>query len=182
MDLKPNFSWIHAINAPPGEALDALQHLYAQLDADIAARKPICNTSGRCCNFEVWGHRLYVSTLELAFFRHVITLRQTNALASRANVQYPPAKAAVTFPLPLHQENGILSPGCPWQIANLCTAREARPLGCRIYFCDSTAQSWQQERYEHYHQKIIALHGQFHLPYHYLEWRSALTHIDNHPQ
>ena len=25
---------------------------------------------------------------------------------------------------------------CPYQIAGRCTAREHRPLGCRIYFCD----------------------------------------------
>ncbi len=25
---------------------------------------------------------------------------------------------------------------CPYQEGNLCTAREARPLGCRTHFCD----------------------------------------------
>ena len=29
---------------------------------------------------------------------------------------------------------------CPFQVNNLCTARDARPLGCRIYFCDPAYQ------------------------------------------
>src|SRR4029078_813190 len=26
--------------------------------------------------------------------------------------------------------------GCPFQVNGLCTARERRPLGCRVYYCD----------------------------------------------
>ena len=26
--------------------------------------------------------------------------------------------------------------GCPFQIDGLCSQRETRPLGCRVYFCD----------------------------------------------
>ena len=35
--------------------------------------------------------------------------------------------------------------GCPFQVGNLCTAREQRPLGCRIYFCDPAYQDRQGE-------------------------------------
>ena len=157
-----------AIPIIPNEALEKLKLLYAELDDDIALRKPVCNASGRCCKFELWGHRLYVSTLELAAFVHVTQLDQSDVPPSDTN-------AAITFPLPLYQEDGTLSPGCSWQIDGLCTARSARPLGCRIYFCDTTAKSWQQERYEYYHEKITALHAAFEIPYRYMEWRQALA-------
>jgi Fe-S-cluster containining protein len=67
--------------------------------------------------------------------------------------------------------------GCPFQVEGLCTAREARPLGCRLYFCDENAQSWQSEVYEKYHAKLRAVHERFGLPYRYLEWRAALREL-----
>ena len=165
-------SVLNAISMPSLKALDGLQRLYGELDRDIAGRQPVCNTSGRCCKFELWGHRLFVSTLELAWFRN-ITLQQT--ATSMPLPSKPPTM--VTFPLPLYAENGQFNPGCPWQVDGLCTAREARPLGCRIYFCDTTTESWQHERYEYYHQAIAALHETFRLPYRYMEWREALALI-----
>jgi Fe-S-cluster containining protein len=165
-DFNPFLQVIHAI---PMQALETLAELYEQLDHDIARRKPICNTSGRCCKFEAWGHRLYVSTLELASFQHI------TGVETKAKPFADAIPRGITFPLPLYMEDGEFSPGCPWQIDGLCTARAARPLGCRIYFCDTTAESWQQERYEHYHQKIVALHEEFLIPYRYMEWRQALA-------
>jgi Fe-S-cluster containining protein len=67
--------------------------------------------------------------------------------------------------------------GCPYQINNLCTAREARPLGCRIYFCDENAKSWQNEVYEKYHAQLAAVHERFGVPYRYIEWRAALREL-----
>lgn len=162
-------SVLQALEAVPVQAIEKLAELYELLDQDIAQRQPICNTSGRCCRFEQWGHRLYVSTLELAHFRHMIQI------STQAQPVANTSRSAISFPLPLYAENGTFNPGCPWQIEGLCTARSARPLGCRIYFCDTTAESWQQERYEHYHQKIAALHQAFDIPYHYMEWRHALA-------
>ncbi len=170
--LREIDGFVQALHTPPGRALEKLGELYAQLDCDIAIRQPICTTSGRCCKFEIWGHRLYVSTLELANFLQVTRGEQPGRPRTDS-------VAAITFPLPLYQEDGTLNPGCPWQIDGLCTARAARPLGCRIYFCDTTAESWQQERYEYYHEKITALHAAFNIPYRYMEWRQALTLLEN---
>jgi Fe-S-cluster containining protein len=67
--------------------------------------------------------------------------------------------------------------GCPYQVDKMCTAREARPLGCRVYFCDSNAQSWQNEVYEKYHAQLKAVHERLGLPYRYVEWRAALREL-----
>jgi len=71
--------------------------------------------------------------------------------------------------------------GCPYQEGTKCTAREGRPLGCRIYFCDENSQSWQEEVYEKYHAQLKALHEQYQVPYRYLEWRAALREVAGVP-
>ena len=52
----------------------AVGRVYADVQAAIDERKPPCAISGRCCRFEEYGHRLYVTTLELAAF-----VRELNA-------------------------------------------------------------------------------------------------------
>ena len=38
-----------------------LRALYDALDADVAARGPVCQVSGRCCQFATYGHTLFLS-------------------------------------------------------------------------------------------------------------------------
>jgi len=82
--------------------------LYAMVDAAIAAASPKCEGSGRCCRFTEYGHTLFLSHFE------------AEILLETAPAYEPP----------------ITRDGCPFQVNNLCTARDERPLGCRIYFCD----------------------------------------------
>ena len=134
------------------ECLTAVQGIYALLDQEIAARKPVCGMSGRCCRFEEYGHRLYVTTLELAaFLRH--------------SPQAPAASPAWD------------GTGCPWQAGKGCTARPLRPFGCRIYFCDPGAKLWQEELYERLHRQLKGLHETLGVAYFYTEWRLALCAV-----
>lgn len=82
--------------------------IYAEAGAAIAAAGPRCEASGRCCRFEEYGHTLFLSHFEAEVL-----------LASAPAYETPVTRAF-----------------CPFQVDNLCTARDARPLGCRIYFCD----------------------------------------------
>ena len=86
--------------------------VYAAADAAVRAAGPRCDSSGRCCRFTEYGHTLFISQFE------------ADILLESA----PPYTKPVT------------RDGCPFQIDNLCTARDARPLGCRIYFCDPSYQ------------------------------------------
>lgn len=89
---------------------EGLKALYADLDAAVAQAGPTCALSGRCCRFEEYGHTLFLSAPEAALL-----------LADAP----PPVR-------PL--DDGAT---CPWQDdRGRCHAREARPLGCRVYFCD----------------------------------------------
>src|SRR5262249_30797166 len=114
--------------------------------------KPICNTSGRCCRFDELGHRLYVTTVELAAFVYELELSGAKS------------RDVGTW-------DGT---GCPFQVGGLCGVHVIRPFGCRIFFCDETATEWQNEQYERFHQHLKQLHQTLEVPYFYVEWRQAL--------
>jgi Fe-S-cluster containining protein len=95
-------------SGPQSQVVAELQALYAWADAEVAAHSPRCEASGKCCRFKEYGHRLYLCQVEA---RHLLE----NA---------PP------YPMPANEA------GCPFQVDSLCTRRETRPLGCRVYFCD----------------------------------------------
>jgi hypothetical protein len=86
--------------------------VYSAVDAAIAAAVPRCDASGRCCRFTEYGHTLFISAFE----------------------------AELLFIGALEKHGPFSRDSCPYQVNGLCTAREHRPLGCRIYFCDPTFQ------------------------------------------
>jgi Fe-S-cluster containining protein len=141
-------------DATRAEVIAAVGALYDAQTNAVAERKPVCIASGRCCKFEEFGHRLYVTTAELAFF--------CDALARLSTI----SRAAWD------------GRGCPFQIGKLCGVHGIKPLGCRMFFCDATATEWQNQQYEHFHAALRALHEQHHLAYHYVEWRSALIALE----
>jgi hypothetical protein len=57
-------------------------------------------------------------------------------------------------------------------------------MGCRIFFCDPTADQWQQQLYEQLHLELKQLHERLAIPYFYVEWRDALQalSLDAQPQ
>ena len=58
-------SWAIWREAAGREAIDrAIHQLYDDLGQAVVERRPVCNASGRCCRFEEYGHRLYVTGLE----------------------------------------------------------------------------------------------------------------------
>ena len=132
--------------------------IYADVAAQIEARGPACWASGRCCNFERAGHLLYVTGLEAAFtvLRREPTLVPAEVSAARARG------------------------GCPFQEGHLCGAHAIRPLGCRVYFCDRSAQEWQHALSEHALEQIRSLHDRFAIPYRYGEWRAMLELLSRH--
>ncbi len=125
--------------------------LYARLAERIARRRPVCGMSGRCCRFEAFGHRLYVTTMELAVF--VRELRTAG----------PPAT------------DGWDGTGCPFQVAGQCGVHAIRPFGCRVFFCDPTAGEWQEALYADHHAEMKRLHETMGVAYRYVEWRTALS-------
>jgi Fe-S-cluster containining protein len=146
-------SWAAAVRSPAVAA--ELEAIYDYIAAAVESRRPVCVASGRCCKFDEWGHRLYVTGIEAAY-----TVARLSADMPRLNGNTLGAARAAG--------------GCPFQLAKLCGAHAVRPLGCRIYFCDETAQEWQQELYERLMREVRALHDRHAIEYRYGEWREML--------
>lgn len=151
----PETAWLAAACDPMISG--SLDEIYARLSSAVAARGPVCWSSGRCCNFETTGHRLYVTGLEAAY-----TLTRLPAEIRIVLGSISEARARG---------------GCPFQSANLCAVHAIKPLGCRIFFCDRSAQSWQRELSEQMLEQIRALHDRHGVDYLYAEWRSLLESI-----
>lgn len=147
-----------AVHAAAGreDVRAAIHALYQRVQEEIDRRRPVCRQSGRCCRFEEYGHRLYVTTMELAAF--------VNEL-QRIEPPRPSAGLPILDPAP---------GGCWFQQGGLCSVHSIRPFGCRIFFCDPSAEQWQQEQYERFHREIRALHDDLGVPYFYVEWRRGV--------
>ena len=113
-----------------GSVLRQLPVLYEELARDIAAAAPVCEVSGRCCRFKEYGHTLFLSR--------------------------PEAELLLSEGLP--QGATVDEACCPFQIGGLCTARERRPLGCRVYFCDPQYADTGPELSERYIRRLKELH------------------------
>ena len=161
-----------AVEATAGraEAAAAVRRLYDAVGAEIERRKPACAVSGRCCRFEEYGHRLYVTTLELAAF---IRARADGERGPDASSPAHPrtSLSSLVLPPPSLPWDGT---GCPFQVGKLCGVHAIRPFGCRMFFCDPGAADWQNDAYERFHAELKRLHDELDVPYFYVEWRQAL--------
>ncbi len=147
-------TWFDAAQQPAIDA--AIGGLYARLDEAIAARRPVCRQSGRCCKFDSFGHRLYVTGLEIARFV--------------AKAPQAPAEMRGQTSLELFRGDA-----CVYQVDGLCSVHAIRPLGCRVFFCEAGTEAWQQDVYESCMAELRALHERHALPYAYMEWRAGLS-------
>ena len=126
--VQSNAPFINAVRDLLQEAEDRL--------TDAGAESRAC---GRCCDFKRMGHRLYLSTGEMA-----VLLTQ----------------------LPPHDTIHLM---CPYQIVYRCHARENRALGCRTFFCDKVSDAAGQQVYEEIHRQLRQLHEQHGIEYIYRE-------------
>lgn len=157
--------------------------LYVRLNAEIAAAAPVCTNRGACCKFDTYGHLLFVTPAELAFF-----IAASPAAETRSDQSPPGVAAAKGLLQVLPPDAGRTTPdaavsaarerSCPYQVGGLCTARERRPLGCRVFFCDPDAQEWQPLAYERYLTELKQIGAEAGLPYQYVEWLSALQQVE----
>jgi Fe-S-cluster containining protein len=137
------------------QAISAVSGIYDDIARQISQIGPICQLSGKCCRFEEYGHRLYVTTAELATF--VAMARQT--------------------PAPPHLLDHADGGGCRFQQNRLCTVHQSRPMGCRMFYCDPRTEQPLQELFEQMHTRLKRIHDDLQIPYYYLEWRAALAII-----
>lgn len=113
--------------------------IYREADAEVRAAGPVCVASGRCCRFKEYGHVLFLSNLE----------------------------AEVLLAHAPKYETPVSPESCPFQRDNLCTAREPRPLGCRVYYCDPAYQETGNQITEKYLRRLKELAQARHVAWSY---------------
>jgi Fe-S-cluster containining protein len=170
-DLELVKGWLAAVTR--AEVRSALESVYAAAAEAIAARGPACWASGRCCNFEKTGHLLYVTGLEAAYALHMLGDALAEHASQRSATRDDQAVRTLHV-LPRASESSAEPGACPFQSRNLCTIHAIKPLGCRVYFCDRSAQQWQNELSERLLAEIRGLHDGYGLEYRYGEWRGML--------
>ena len=129
--------------------LRRLREIYRQVDAAVAELPATCLGGGACCKFDLAGHRLYVSTGELALLMEANPIDLARCSRRR----------------------------CPYQLGPRCMAREVRPLGCRTFFCGEEMTPQLHESYEHFHHLIRAAHQTHWRPYAYVELTFSLPQL-----
>ena len=129
----------------PAGALNELEALYREVDDAVSACGVACWLRGQCCNFAVADHRLYASSLEIAYVRE---------------------KHAEPF-----AAGSVL---CPFWKEGLCVERERRPLACRTYFCDPAYRVATEALYERFHGRIREIADRYGIDYRYEPFVAAL--------
>ena len=126
---------------PLSEIRLELRRLYQDVDQAVSDLNPTCALSGRCCRFREYGHSLFLSAAEAVFLADLAP-RPTRDLDAGES--------------------------CPWQDAHgRCAAREARPLGCRVYFCDPLYEEHAPKLSETFLNRLKRLADERDWPWHY---------------
>jgi len=130
------------------DVIGAMREFFEAVDKDIAVRGALCTNRGACCRFGEFGHRLYVTTLEVVYFlaKHPLCLPVTGDV-------------------------------CPHAIDGSCHARDGRPLGCRVFYCDPNAQDWQGPLTEEMLARLRDMHIRLNVPYVYQDWLNILRRV-----
>jgi Fe-S-cluster containining protein len=141
---------------------DRLRGLLDEIDRLVGESGFACQQSGRCCRFESFGHRLYMTGLEVAWFR---------SLVGSVSVEDSEV-GGKTIGLRVID---VKQDGCPYQVDGACSVHGDRPFACRVFFCQEGSGDWQVKRYEVFQAEMKRLHEELDLPYRYMEWRAGLA-------
>lgn len=129
--------------------IDEVERLYREVEAEINPHQDLCLLRGVCCDFRNCDHRLYASSIEVAYARDRLERRNAEISSSDPDL-------------------------CPFWRDGRCEARAERPLGCRTYFCDPSWIGRGEEIYERYYARLRALSSQHGLEHSYAPWVTAI--------
>jgi len=126
--------------------LQRVQQVYDWLGEQTAALKPSCRVCGVCCDFDHYGHRLYITTPEMLYFLHYL-------------------------PFDLRpMTDGV----CPYRQEGRCTVYSRRFAACRI-FCCTTDPHRQHQLSEEAIARLKSICREYDLAYRYIDLKYALS-------
>jgi len=124
-----------------------VQEIYDWLDEQLKAQSPDCVACGKCCDFDSFGHRLFVTTPEILFFENKIGSRDIKKMAGGR---------------------------CIYQADGKCSVYQYRFAGCRIFDCKANPD-FQSDLTETVIKKFKSLCEEYEVPYRYVDLPKALN-------
>lgn len=123
----------------------SVQEVYNWIDQQIAQDPASCDACGKCCNFDAYDHRLFVTSPEMIYF------------ASKIADPKPMTKGY-----------------CPYLVEGKCQTHESRFAGCRIFLCtaDTDMQGCLSEQAL---EKFKDICQKFNIDYYYTDLKTALN-------
>jgi Fe-S-cluster containining protein len=135
------------------QIISEVSGIYQWLEGELAKLSQSCDACGKCCDFESFGHRLYVTTPELMYFRYYLG---------------PEIKEMAT---------GV----CPYRIDGKCTVYPYRFAGCRIFTCKGDTEK-ENQICEEAVRRFKALCNEYGLDYHYVYLQTGLEMLKENPK
>jgi len=129
------------------EVAGAVAEVYDWIDSQTGQTASQCDVCGKCCDFESYDHRLFVTGAELIYF------------------------AAKIGP---DKIKPMLAGRCPYNIDGVCTVYAYRFGGCRIFSCKRD-KDFQSQLSEQAVEKFKSICEMFNIPYHYTDLPAALN-------
>lgn len=129
-----------------------IAQIYDGLDSQIKSSTQLagsCKACGKCCDFNSYDHRLYITTLELIYLQEALGKNNIKAMA-----------------------NGI----CPYNIDDKCSIHNHRFAACRIFCCNGD-KDFQGTLSEVTLRKLKSVCDEFEIPYTYCELATALNSL-----
>ena len=134
------------------QVLERVVWVYEWLDVQLRQAGDLagtCDICGKCCDFDSFGHRLFVTSPELIYLT--------------ANLRGDKLRPMTTG-------------RCPYNIADKCTIHEHRFAGCRIFCCKGD-KDFQSGLSESALKEFKSICTEFSVPYRYADLATALKSI-----
>ena len=132
--------------------IERVSEIYKWIEEQQLANKGIagqCAACGKCCDFETYDHRLYITTPEILYFVEKL---------GRANIKQ------------------MTTTRCCYQVEGKCSVHAYRFSGCRIFCCKGEA-TFQSELTEAAIKKFKGLCAELQIPYRYVELPAAFKNF-----
>jgi Fe-S-cluster containining protein len=130
----------------PAKVAEVYNWLDSQTEQD-RRRAGVCEACGRCCNFDNYDHRLFVTTPELMYLAANLGGESIKPMKTRR---------------------------CPYNANGKCTVYRHRFVGCRVFCCRGNAD-FQSELSESALRELRSICAEFKVDYRYSELASALN-------
>lgn len=137
---------------PPKTLVQKVAEIYGWLDTQLKDHRNAtgsCEICGKCCDFEKYDHRLFVTSPEIEYLI---------AKLGKQNIK------------PMSNSR------CPYNEKGFCSIHKHRFSGCRIFHCRGDKE-FQSRLTEETLRKLKSLCEEFELPYRYVDLQTALNNL-----